>query len=69
MIKYENECCGCATDNFPCRGSTCELRNVPHLICDTCGAEVEEGELYETENGQECAECALKNYEKVKVEG
>ena len=59
MVRYENECCGCATPAYPCRGSACPLRNVPHYYCDNpeCRAE---GTLYEYEGGQLCSECLLK---------
>lgn len=66
MVMMENECCGCATENYPCLGSACPNRNVPHLYCDKCEEDVEE--LYETENGQLCAECVLGMFEKVRVE-
>lgn len=65
-ICYEDECCGCATESYPCLGSACPNRNVPHLYCDKCEEEVEE--LYETENGQLCEECVLKMFEKVRID-
>lgn len=37
MIKYEDECCGCDTENYPCVGSACPNRHVKHLYCDKCG--------------------------------
>lgn len=66
MIVYENECCGCAVPSYPCMGDACPNRNVPHYYCDKCDEEVEE--LYETEDGELCAECVLKMFEKVKVD-
>lgn len=66
MVMMENECCQCATENYPCLGSACPNRNVPHLECDKCHEEVDD--LYETENGQLCAECVLGMFEKVKVD-
>ena len=36
MTKYENECCDCATESYPCMGSACPNRNVKHLYCDKC---------------------------------
>lgn len=39
MIKYEDECCGCATESYPCLGNACPNRNVPHMYCDACGEE------------------------------
>lgn len=42
MVKYEDECCGCATENYPCLGSECTNRHVKHLYCDKCGEDVED---------------------------
>ena len=41
MITYEDECCGCAVPGYPCMGSACPNRNVPHMYCDNCGDDVE----------------------------
>ena len=64
MVKYENECCDCATENYPCQGDACNLRNVPHYYCDNKECRAEET-LYHTEDGDFCAECILKKFEKV----
>lgn len=66
MVMMENECCGCATENYPCLGSACPNINVPHLYCDKCEEEVED--LYKTEDGELCAECVLKMFKKVEVD-
>lgn len=66
MIKYEDECCGCATENYPCMGSACPNRNVPHFYCDECGEDVEE--LYNVDDKEICEQCLLKKFEKVKLE-
>jgi hypothetical protein len=65
-IRYEDECCGCAVPSYPCSGDACPNRNVPHLYCDNCKEEADE--LYETENGQLCAECVLGMFEKVRID-
>ena len=65
-IRYENECCGCAVPAYPCMGDACPNRNVRHLICDKCHEDVDD--LYNTENGQLCAECVLGMFEKVRIE-
>jgi formylmethanofuran dehydrogenase subunit E len=39
-MQYEvNECCGCASPAYPCRGPRCELRHVTRYQCDRCGEE------------------------------
>ena len=66
MIKYEDECCGCATESYPCLGSACSNRNVPHFYCDKCGEDVEE--LYKVDGEELCEECLKDNFEKVELE-
>lgn len=63
MVTYENECVGCATENYPCLGSSCPNRNVEHLYCDICGQEQEE--LYLFEEYELCLDCLLKQVEKI----
>lgn len=58
MIKYENDCCGCATPGYPCLGSSCALRHVKHYYCDKCGNDVEE--LYYYDDKGLCEECAIE---------
>ena len=66
MTKYENECCGCATESYPCLGSACPNRHVPHFYCDKCGEDVEE--LYKVDGEELCEECLKDNFEKVELE-
>lgn len=64
MIRIENDCCGCAVPAYPCLGDSCPLRHQKHYYCDSCGDEVQE--LYYGISGKElCADCALKELEKV----
>lgn len=58
MIQYENHCVGCAVPAYPCRGSSCPLRNVPVHYCDKCGEELED--VFEVDGEELCEEC-LKN--------
>lgn len=62
MIYYTDECCGCATESYPCLGSACSLRHVAHYVCDRCGEEI-----YDDDNVYElfgdrclCHDCAVK---------
>lgn len=63
---YSDDCCQCAVPAYPCMGSACPNRNVPHLYCDNCKEEVED--LYKTEDGELCAECVLKMFKKVRID-
>ena len=56
MISYINECVSCG---LPCLGNLCPNKNVKHYICDCCGEEMDDGELFEYEFGSEqlCIEC------------
>ena len=64
-VKYENECCDCAVPAYPCLGSACPNRNVPHLYCDECGEEVEN--LYYFDGRELCIDCIEKLLEKVEI--
>lgn len=57
MVKYENDCCGCATESYPCLGDGCSFKRVAHFYCDKCKSEVDEGELYEFAGDEMCLEC------------
>ena len=61
MVKYEDECCGCSTESYPCLGSACPNRHVKHLYRDKCGNDVER--LYEFDGKKLCGDCVLKELE------
>lgn len=63
MIAYEDECCGCATESYPCLGSACQNRNVKHLYCDKCKDDVEK--LYRFDGKELCIDCIEKRLEVV----
>jgi hypothetical protein len=52
MIRYEDDCCMCATAGYPCTGAH---KRVPHLYCDRCGEEVEEA--YDVDGEAICEGC------------
>ena len=62
MVRIENDCVGCATENYPCVGSLCPLRNAKHYYCDQCK---EEATIYHFEDEQLCIECIEKRLERV----
>lgn len=41
LVKYEDECVGCASPGYPCQGENCPNRKVPHYYCDICGHEID----------------------------
>ena len=65
MIKYEDECCGCATESYPCMVGACPNRNVKHLYCDKCGDDCEE--LYKCDGEELCEDCLLDSFDKITV--
>lgn len=65
MIEIRNDCYGCATDGYPCMGSLCPMRNAKHYVCDECGADVDEGELYYFDDEQLCIDCIKERLEVV----
>lgn len=62
-VKLIDECCNCASPGFPCIGDRCELRHVPHYICDKCEDDVEV--LYWYEGEQLCRDCIFDSLEVV----
>ena len=64
MLKYENQCCGCATDGYPCRGQSCPNRNVPVYYCDKCPPKRREplDEVYEVDGEHLCEDCLKKMF-------
>ena len=62
MIKYVDECVGCAPD-LPCLGPSCPNRNVRHLECDGCGEDVDI--LYEYDGEELCESCLLDRVPKI----
>lgn len=63
MIKYENECVGCATETYPCLGKACPNRSVRHLYCDLCGGDVEK--LYILNGEELCIDCVIDSLEEI----
>lgn len=61
MIKYQNDCCGCAVPAYPCLGDSCPLRHSRHLYCDKCGDDVEK--LYYLNGEELCKNCVLEKLE------
>lgn len=55
MIKYEDQCCGCAVPAYPCLGSECPRKNVLVKYCDICDKETDE--LYSIDWIDYCSEC------------
>lgn len=53
---------GCVDCGFPCMGTACPNYRVTVFQCDKCGAE---DTLYETDEGEFCADCILLNLPKV----
>lgn len=61
MITYEDECCSCATESYPCIGSSFPNRNVKHLYCDKCKDDTDK--LYRANGYELCEECLKKEFE------
>jgi hypothetical protein len=55
MVKYENHCCDCATEGYPCLGRSCSRRRVEVYYCDHCKTELEE--IYEVDGEELCEDC------------
>ena len=66
MLVTRNECRGCATDGYPCRGEYCGYRHVEVFVCDCCGCEEK---LYYYEDKELCKWCLLEQFEEVEGSG
>lgn len=63
MVRIEDECTHCATDNYSCLGDRCPNMNVARYYCDNCKCEVDKLYLY---NGEQlCKDCVLESLEVV----
>lgn len=63
---YSDDCCQCAVPSYPCMGSACSNRNVPHYYCDgECGEEFSPSELYDFDGDMLCVDCLVKQFRKV----
>lgn len=58
-IRFENQCCDCATPAYPCKGALCSRRRVEIHYCEgkDCGIDLEETEIYEFNGKEYCLEC------------
>jgi hypothetical protein len=61
MVTYENQCCDCATDGYPCIGNSCRRRHFKVLTCDRCKQEVYR--LYKFDGQELCEDCVLHDLE------
>lgn len=66
MKRIENNCCECAVPGYPCLGSYCPNRHVPHYYCDECEAEEQ---LYHFDGKELCLECIEAKLKKVEGSG
>lgn len=64
MVKYENRCCDCATENYPCMGSECPLRKVEVHYCDNPKCRAELDEIYEVDDNEYCEDCLKDMFRK-----
>lgn len=63
MIRYENDCCGCAVPGYPCTGAH---KHVPHLYCDRCDSEVDV--VYDVDGDDICEDCLHEMFTKKTLE-
>ena len=66
MRQVEDECCGCATESYPCRGDMCPNRHAVHLYCDICHSDVDK--LYEYDGSDYCEECLLEQFDSIDID-
>lgn len=64
MLVYENHCCDCATESYPCIGSACHLRKVAVHYCDNPNCGIELDEIYEVDGEEFCEDCLKEMFRK-----
>ena len=62
MKRILDECCDCATENYPCLGRNCPRKKVTRFYCDECR---EEGILYHYAGEELCVSCLLNRFDVV----
>lgn len=63
MVKYEDNCCGCA-DSLGCLGASCPNRNLEVYYCDACDCEIESDEVYDVDGEDLCEDCLKERFRK-----
>lgn len=63
MVRYEDHCCGCATDGYPCLGRACSRSHVAVHYCDRCGDELDT--IYDVEGEELCEECLKEMFRRI----
>lgn len=58
MIVERNDCCDCATENYPCLGDSCDMRHHKVHVCDNCDSTNEQ--LYHYEGQELCMNCIVE---------
>lgn len=61
MTVTRNDCCDCAAPSYPCVHCCVDYQVE---ICDTCGEDENETQLYQIGDKVLCGECVLKNLPK-----
>lgn len=67
MREVTTECVDCTSIGLPCIGDSCTFKHVTRFYCDRCKEEFEPKELYKYEGEEVCAECILKDFERIEV--
>lgn len=63
MRRKVSDCVGCG---LPCHGRSCPHYEVTELICDNCKEYADV--LYKVNGWEYCAECALKEFERIDID-
>lgn len=66
-MQYEDDCVGCDAAAYPCLGSDCPRRKVPHYYCDECGDECDTDDMYVYSDYDKllCKSCLLDKFKTV----
>lgn len=64
MFRYEDRCCNCATEGYPCMGRSCPNVDVPVYYCDVCHGELDPDDMYEANGKDLCPDCLMEMFKK-----
>lgn len=65
MVRFENRCCNCATEGYPCMGRSCHNVDVLVYYCDVCNGEIDpDNGIYEADGKDLCADCLMEMFKK-----
>lgn len=61
MKRYENGCVGCPPE-MGCVGGFCPQRELVIYVCDRCGDDIDDDDVYMVDDKHLCQSCLLSEF-------